>query len=303
MEKRFVSQQALEKNYEKLAEVIKNEGCRYLYGVPRGGTMIAVELVERNRDDFEIVADHRNYRSSKVAIVDDVYCTGNTLGFFKDFYKCFVLFSKSNDLPKGVFSADKVRADQWLMFPWERDAEEGTSLVTRILEYIGEDPFREGLRETPQRVVEAWRHWFSGYTQNLEDIVKVFYDDSSDEMILLKDIEFSSMCEHHMAPFYGKAHVAYIPDKKLIGASKLARIVDLYAKRLQIQERICNQVTAALEELLQPKGVACLIEAKHSCISSRGVQKQCSVFTTSSLTGAFKENFATRNEFLKLIKQ
>lgn len=177
--------------------------------------------------------------------------------------------------------------------------------VRSILACIGEDPTREGLLETPKRVAKSYGQLFSGYAvdtdEKLVELLKVFTDGACDEMVILRDIEFSSFCEHHMLPFIGKAHVAYIPNGKVVGVSKLARLVDVYAKRLQIQERLTTQVTSALDRILAPKGAACVIEAHHQCMSCRGVGKQHSIMVTSSLTGAFKQEPETRAEFMSLV--
>lgn len=175
-------------------------------------------------------------------------------------------------------------------------------LIKEILEYIGEDPQREGLRDTPKRVVASWEKIFSGYKQKPEDVLTVFGDESYDEMIVVKNIEFYSTCEHHMLPFYGRAHIGYIPDGKIIGLSKLPRLVEIFARRLQNQERLTNQICKALFGILKPKGVGVIIEAKHFCMMARGVEKQCSEVTTSALIGSFKKDLNTRSEFLKLIK-
>ena len=284
-----------------LGQAIRSAEQKYVYGIPRGGTMVAVEL-HTMFPELEIITEPEAYSMDEVAIVDDIVCTGRTLKPWLDCgYRCWGLYHRDKYKHPNLTFCQRLE-EGWYVFPWEKNVHDGEELVTRMLEYIGEDPTREGLIETPKRVVKAWQDWFAGYKQNPEDVAKIFTDDSSDEMIILRDIEFQSFCEHHLAPFTGKAHVAYIPKGKLIGASKLARIVDLYAKRLQIQERICNQVTSALEDILQPLGAACLIEAKHSCISSRGVGKQHSEFITSSLTGVFKTDPAVRDEFLRLVK-
>lgn len=174
--------------------------------------------------------------------------------------------------------------------------------IKKIIQYIGDDPTREGLVDTPKRVVKSWDELYSGYKQDPKDIMTYFYAEGYDQIVLLKDIEFYSMCEHHMLPFFGKAHVAYIPDHKIIGISKLARLVDMYARRLQIQERLCQQVTKALDDFLQPKGSACIIEAQHMCMRMRGVSKQESIMTTSSLTGAFFTSAGARIELMGMIK-
>ena len=174
--------------------------------------------------------------------------------------------------------------------------------VVRQLQYIGEDPQREGLLKTPERVLKAYDELYVGYQKDPAALFTTFEAKTYDQIVLLKDIEIYSMCEHHMLPFYGKAHVAYIPNGRVIGISKLARLVDLYARRLQIQERIGEQVTQALEQYLKPKGAACIIEAKHLCMCARGVGKQNSVMVTSSITGSFFEEATAREELMRLIK-
>lgn len=175
--------------------------------------------------------------------------------------------------------------------------------IQTILEYIGEDPHREGLVETPSRVLKSYSEIFGGYKQTPEQHLKVFTDGACDEMVLLKDIEFYSVCEHHMQPFFGKAHIAYIPNNRVVGVSKLARILDTFARRLQIQERLTQQVVDALMTHLHPKGAACIIDAKHFCMVCRGVQKQNSSMVTSAMKGVFLEhgNLA-RTELLNLIR-
>ena len=167
----------------------------------------------------------------------------------------------------------------------------------QLIEGIGEDFTREGLQETPKRVAKAWSKLTEGYKIKVEDILTVFDSGGYDQMVLLKDIEFYSQCEHHLLPFYGKVHVAYIPNKKIVGISKLARIVDIFARRLQNQERLTEQVVEAIEEHLSPLGVAVKIEASHFCMRARGIQKQNSVMITNKLTGVFIKKPEARQEF------
>lgn len=174
--------------------------------------------------------------------------------------------------------------------------------IKNILRYIGENPDREGLKETPARVARSYAELFSGYGQDPSSIMKVFEDGACDEMVLVRDLEFWSFCEHHMLPFFGKAHIAYLPDRRIIGVSKLGRLLDIFTKRLQVQERLTVQITQSLDEHLGCKGSACVIEAKHLCMVCRGVRKQNSIMVTSSLTGAFKIDQSTRAEFFNLIK-
>ena len=172
-----------------------------------------------------------------------------------------------------------------------------------LLELLGEDPSREGLVNTPKRVAKAWDFLTKGYNENLDDLINnAIFEGESKDMVIVKNIEFYSLCEHHMIPFYGKAHIGYIPDGKIIGLSKLARITDLFSQRLQVQERLTNQIAQCLQEVLNPRGVAVVLEGKHFCMLSRGVQKQNSIATSSSMLGIFREKESTRNEFLKLIE-
>jgi len=175
--------------------------------------------------------------------------------------------------------------------------------VVGTLNAIGEDPKREGLLKTPERVAKAMLFLTQGYAQSASEILQsAVFEESYDEMILVKDIEIYSMCEHHMVPFFGKAHVAYIPDGRIVGLSKIPRVVDVFARRLQVQERLTLQIRDAIEEALRPQGVAVVIEATHLCMVMRGVQKQNSITTTSSMSGPFLENTHTRAELMRLIK-
>ncbi|MDE2997106.1 MAG: GTP cyclohydrolase I FolE [Bacteroidota bacterium] len=186
---------------------------------------------------------------------------------------------------------------------YDKDAvEQIAKSVASTLEAIGEDPNREGLLKTPERVAKAQLFLTQGYEQDAAAILKsAVFEETYDEMILVKDIELYSMCEHHMVPFFGKAHVAYIPDGHIVGLSKIPRVVDVFARRLQVQERLTLQIRSAIEEALQPQGVAVVIEATHLCMVMRGVQKQHSVTTTSSMSGPFLNNTHTRAEFMRLI--
>ena len=176
--------------------------------------------------------------------------------------------------------------------------------VYNMLEGIGENPDREGLVKTPERVARSLRFLTKGYRQDPEEMLKkAVFSESYDEMVLVKDIELFSMCEHHMLPFFGKAHVAYIPEGKIVGISKLARVVEVYARRLQVQERLTQQIRDVIQGVLSPRGVGVVIEAKHMCMVMRGVEKQNSTTTTSAMSGEFLSSQSTRSEFLRLINR
>lgn len=181
-----------------------------------------------------------------------------------------------------------------------------SDIVTAMLLAIGEDPNREGLKETPDRVVKAWDEWFAGYKQEPATLLKSFEDGAElvagDEMVLVRDIELYSFCEHHLAPFFGVAHVAYIPSGRVVGLSKLARVVDAFAKRLQVQERLTNQIANTINDVLQPQGVGVVLQCTHFCMCSRGVGKQRSTTITSALRGAMRDLPDTRAEFMALVR-
>ncbi len=196
-------------------------------------------------------------------------------------------FDTDEDIPAGV-SAEMVHAY--------------ARAVREQLELIGEDPGREGLLKTPGRVARAMAFMTEGYRQDARTVIgDALFEESHNNMILVRDIELYSMCEHHMLPFVGKAHIAYIPDGHIVGLSKLARVVDIYARRLQVQERLTEQIAQALTDVLNPRGVGVVIEAAHLCMMMRGVQKQNSKTVTSAVRGSFRDDPKTRDEFLRLI--
>jgi len=271
-----------EEVYDRLRKIEGDLGWA-VYGVPRGGAVVA-GLTGQAVDSPE----------KATAIVDDIIDSGRT----RDKWQ-----AAHSERPFRAL-VDKTGPDAdlgWVVFPWEESAErDAEDTIVRMLEFIGEDPRREGLRETPARVVRSWAELFAGYGQDPAAIMKVFEDGACNEMVVLRDIDFYSTCEHHLLPFYGRAHVAYIPNGKVIGLSKIARLVEIYARRLQIQEKMTGEVADAMCDYLDPKGVAVVVEGRHLCMCSRGIQKLNGIMTTSALRGSFTEP-QVRAEFQALI--
>jgi GTP cyclohydrolase IA len=190
-----------------------------------------------------------------------------------------------------------------ITIPDTTGSESIADLVRKMLVQLGEDPNREGLRRTPERYEKALRFLTSGYRQDPEKLLNgAMFSVCYDEMVVVRDIELYSLCEHHLLPFFGKCHVAYIPNKKVVGLSKIARLVNMYARRLQIQERLTSQIANAIQDKLSPQGVGVIVEARHLCMVMRGVEKQHSTATTSAMLGVFRENKQTRDEFLSLVR-
>jgi GTP cyclohydrolase IA len=181
--------------------------------------------------------------------------------------------------------------------------EEAEAAIRVLLRWAGDDPAREGLRDTPSRVARAYQEWFAGYAVDPEEFLRRTFEetDGYDEMVVLRDVGFESMCEHHMAPIIGKAHIAYLPHKRVVGISKLARVVEAYSKRLQIQEKMTAQIANTIESVLKPSGVAVVVEATHQCMTTRGVHKTGVSMVTSRMLGAFRDDASTRREFLAMI--
>ena len=272
---------------ERLRQTVDLPGAK-VYGVPSGG-MLATAFLERAKATFDPhAADF---------ILDDIIDSGRTREKYAGFKAPFVALVDKKAFGEGV---------RWVVFPWEREHPSrrsgGEDAVVRMLQRIGEDPQREGLKDTPSRVVRSWGELFKGYHTDPEEVVTLFDEgDGFDEIVVLRDVEMYSTCEHHLLPFIGRAHIAYLPDKKLLGISKLARLLEVYSRRLQIQERIGRQVTEFLMEKVGAKGAACIIEASHLCMQMRGVAKQHSVMVTSSLRGVFRDSPPARAELMRLI--
>lgn len=265
--------------------------CRGVWGIPTGGSFVAIEIASRLG-----VALLDSPRSGCL-VVDDIVDSGETMRPYAP-YAHDALFRKRMSPPELAPLATVT--DGWVKFPWE--AEHGPhDAVVRLLEWIGEHPTREGLRDTPDRVLRAWAELTAGYAQDPKTILARTFTEPCDEMAVVRDIPFRSTCEHHLFPFTGAVSVGYIPDGRVVGLSKLARLVDCYALRLQLQERMTRQIAEAVMEHLLPKGVGVVVRGHHTCMSHRGVRKDGAAFTTSSMLGAMRDEPAARAEFLALI--
>ena len=277
-----------------------------VFAIPRGGIPAALAMRAHRHFDLVDRPEDADY------IVDDLIDSGDTME------RVLKASERPRDL-RGLASAEPVVLidkrdkaseyhDRWIVFPWEGDSgAEGAGFednIKRMLQFVGEDANREGLLETPTRVAKAWRHWCSGYNADVAALLKTFEDGSEgcNEMVLVRDIPVYSHCEHHLAAIFGKATVGYIPNGKIVGLSKLNRVVDAFARRLQVQERLTNQIADALHKHLEPKGVGVIITARHMCMESRGVCQQGHDTVTSALRGVMLEG-TPRAEFLALARK
>lgn len=266
-----------------------------LFGVPRGGAHAAHYVARGSGFPCEVVYE------PEIAdvIVDDLVDSGATRERYKKLCPHIPFIA--------LFDKQAEKDTDWLVFPWETETESAgpEDAVIRLLQFIGEDPRRGGLLDTPKRVIKAWEHWTSGYSKDVASVLKTFDDgaENVDEMVVVKDIPFYTHCEHHMAPFFGTVSIAYIPNGKIVGLSKMNRVVDIFARRLQVQERFTTQIADAIHTHLQPLGVAVRVEARHMCMESRGVCQNGHKTVTSALRGVFKEQPETRAEFFALCNE
>jgi GTP cyclohydrolase I len=267
----------------KRIEDLKKYITGNVYGIPRGGQIIA-GLIGKAVDRWE----------EANVLVDDIFDSGKTTEEWisKTGLDMFHLFDKRKEL-KG----------KWIEFPWENTEQDIEDTVIRQLEYVGEDVSREGLIDTPKRVIKSWNKLYGGYKESPKDILSRTFTEKHNQMVILKHIEFYSTCEHHMLSFMGDISLGYIPNGKVVGVSKLARLVECFARRLQIQERMTDQIVEAIDKYLKPQGVICVCNAQHLCMTSRGIEKQHSIMTTSALRGVFVDNINARQEFLRLIER
>ena len=266
----------------------------HVYGVPRGGHVpaaLVASLLGVPQVDQPTVG---------TLVVDDLVDSGTTAQrYLAGAFRFDALFRKGRPgpAPRAI-----DLGDAWVVFPWELDTPDAhgpADAVVRLLEHIGEDPRREGLIDTPQRVLKALSEMTAGYAEDPVDVLGTTFDVPFDELVAVTGVEFVSLCEHHMLPFTGTACIGYLPGDRVVGLSKLARIVDTFARRLQVQERMTNQIAEAISDVLKPRGVAVVVSGQHSCMSCRGVRKH-GTMVTSAMLGRFRESDALRAEFMAL---
>lgn len=276
---------------ERLLPIAEGETRHRVYPIPRGGVAAALAVGEHL--PITLVEDP----ADADLFLDDLIDSGATVEHWCDKFPgkpFFALLDKREDPSIG-----------WIVFPWEHNTEGSLEdNIRRTLQFVGEDPSREGLLETPKRVAKAWADWCSGYGKDPASILKVFEDgaEAHDQMVTVKDIPIYSHCEHHMAPIFGTVTISYIPNGKIVGLSKLSRLADMFARRLQVQERLTDQIADALYTHLDAKGVGVVIRARHMCMESRGVCQQGHHTITTALRGAMRDEQATRAEFLQLAR-
>lgn len=268
-----------------------------VYGPPRGG-LVPAALVAGGLGVGMTATPPCRATDERILVVDDLVDSGRTLRqFVDDGYKVDALFRKPTS-PAHI-APDAQPVDGWLVFPWESDESTGPEdAVVRLLNYVGEDPDRDGLIDTPGRVVRAFKEMTAGYHDDPAVILERTFDERHDQMVVLDGLDFTSLCEHHLLPFVGTAVVGYVPRERVVGISKLARLVECFARRLQVQERMTDQIADALMTHLRPEGAGVVIRAHHSCMGCRGVRKPNATMTTSSLHGIMRHGDAARAEFL-----
>lgn len=287
------AQRAATKVADRIITNHPKSGVYRLFGIPRGGVTAAALVATALAVRGKLVTPVDDPLDADV-FVDDIVDSGETRDRWMEQYPGLPFYALTSRVP-----------GEWQVFPWEKNVEgSAEDIPIRLLQYIGEDPQRGGLRETPQRFLKAWKEWGAGYEQDPTALLKTFEDGAEryDEMVLVRDIPIYSHCEHHLAPFFGKAHIAYIPDRRIVGLSKLARLAECFARRLQVQERLTSQIAHALQDALHPVGVGVVLECRHLCMESRGVRAPGTSTTTSCLLGALKEEEAARAEFMRLVR-
>ncbi len=268
-----------------------------VWGIPRGGVSAAYALSAAA--PWVRVVDAVEQAE---IIIDDLIDSGYTASTWtsKTGLSVATLFRKRSS---HYLYGSEIAGNDWAVFPWEGTVEgSAEDIPRRLLQFIGEDPNRGGLKETPTRFLKAWREWTAGYAQDPATVLKAFEDgaDGVDQLVIVKNIPVYSTCEHHLAPFFGTAAVGYIPSGKIVGLSKLSRVVDVYARRLQVQEKLSNQIADAVDGILKPKGVGVVISCRHLCMESRGIERQGSETITSALRGCILKEDAARAEFFNL---
>jgi GTP cyclohydrolase I len=275
-----------------LADRAVRKRATSVFGIPTGGAIVAVMVADLT--GLPLVEQPDN----DTLVVDDLIDSGRTMQPFAN-HRHDALIRKSHS-PKHL-APDACEMNGWIHFPWESNTRPDDAII-RLLEFIGDDPKREGLVETPRRVLAALQEMTEGYQQSPAQILARQFTERADEIVVLRNIQFQSLCEHHLLPFIGSVTLGYLPDKTIVGISKLARLVTCFAKRLQVQERMTTQIADAIMTHLNPKGVAVVVRANHLCMACRGVRQSETELVTSSMLGVFRDDPKARSEVMRLIE-
>ena len=288
----IVTWHELETEADRIANTWRGK-VNAVYGIPTGGVPLALLVAQRL--NVPITAHWSN--GSPTLVVDDLIDTGRTMDAYNTTSYIDAAFRKPHSPVRYAPNARCI--DEWLWFPWEHEQGDPHDAVVRLLQFIGEDPTRDGLIETPKRVCKALKEMTQGYSIDVADVLATTFDVKYDEMIIVRDMPFVSMCEHHMLAFTGTATIGYIPKDRVVGLSKMARLLDAYSQRLQVQERMTKQIADAMRQHLKPLGCGVIVKANHSCMCNRGVRKQGETIT-SALHGVMRDKPEVRAEFLAL---
>jgi GTP cyclohydrolase I len=278
---------------ERWLDHVDSGDVEAVYGIPRGGCPPA--LLVAGLLDLPMV----DAPTATTLVVDDLVDTGTTLTRYTSAHHADALYRKPHS--PAHLAPHAIELDGWLVFPWEPPSEVGPEdAVVRLLAWMGEDPHRDGLRDTPMRVVKAFGEMTDGYRLDEADLLGVTFDVVFDELIMLRGVEFTSLCEHHLLGFSGTVDIGYIPDQRVVGISKMARLVDVFAHRLQVQERLTQQIADAMQQHLEPRGVGVVVTAQHSCMGCRGARKPDADLVTSAVAGIIKDDPRARLEFFTM---
>jgi GTP cyclohydrolase I len=301
----------VEQGIMRLVDIVKAQSrVKYMYGIPRGGAVVAGMLSQRLAPHVTLLnGPIDDSFAESCVIVDDIYDSGRTLApWLRKNFLCAVLVTKQQAGVAGVEYGSRLPENEWVEFPWEANETGPHDAVRRLIQFVGENPDSDALKDTPRRVCDSLKERVAGRSADMGALFKSQFEAPTDEMVVLRGIDFVSTCEHHLMPFVGQAWVGYIPGQgtagkyRVVGLSKLARVVDVFALRLQLQERMTSEIAEAIFNGVGARGVGVIVRAKHLCMTTRGAKKQNADMVTSCLLGMFRTDHAARAEFLSMVQ-